>query len=167
MAIAISVNDYLISHQIPFKLVSHPYSETAVQSAISAGIPQRQVAKAVLLEDHQGQRLLAILPADRRLRLNLLGQMLDRSLSVVPEVKAAQRFPDCQFGAVPALGQAYHLMMVVDDTLLEQSQVFFEAGDHQQLVKVMQRDFGKLMLDHRHGQFSIQPEVDYGQRRIN
>ena len=52
MAITFSVNDYLISHQLPFKLVSHPDLETVVLSTINTGTPQRKIAKVVLLEGY-------------------------------------------------------------------------------------------------------------------
>ncbi|USD37368.1 MULTISPECIES: aminoacyl-tRNA deacylase [Ferrimonas] len=166
MGIAISISEYLNQHHIPFRVVSHPYSESALQSAISAGIPQQQVAKAVMLQDHQGRQLMAVIPADRRLRLKRLGELLERDLSLMPEVEASQTFPDCQFGALPALGQAYHVPVVFDEVLQDQQQVFFEAGDHQLLVQLSQRDFGRVMAEDRHGRFSVQPTLDYGQRRL-
>ncbi|BDY06833.1 YbaK/EbsC family protein [Ferrimonas sp. YFM] len=165
MGIAISVSEYLNQQGIPFKVVSHPYTESALQSAISAGIPKQQVAKAVMLEDHEGRHLMAVLPADRRIRLKRLGEIMEREFSLMEEVEAARSFPDCQFGALPALGQAYNLPVVVDDALADQDRVYFEAGDHQLLVQLDKQGFDKVMRKDRHGRFSVQPTLDYGQRR--
>jgi Ala-tRNA(Pro) deacylase len=52
------------------------------------------------------------------------------------------------------LGQAYGLMVLVDETLLDQDEIYFEAGDHTELVHVSGQDFEALMVHAGHGQFS-------------
>jgi Ala-tRNA(Pro) deacylase len=44
---------------------------------------------------------------------------------------------------------------VVDDAVLAQSDVYFEAGDHEQLIHMSMRDFKKLLGDAAHGSFSF------------
>ena len=39
-------------------------------------------------------------------------------------------FIDCEPGAVPALGAAYGLKVIVDDSLAKEPEVFLEGGDH-------------------------------------
>jgi hypothetical protein len=64
---------------------------------------------------------------------------------------AASRVPaDC----VPALGAAYGLKVVVDDSLAQLSDIYFEAGDHSNLVHVSGTSFQKLMANARHGKFT-------------
>jgi Ala-tRNA(Pro) deacylase len=43
--------------------------------------------------------------------------------------------------------------MVVDDSLLSDGDVWFEAGDHEQLVHVAARSFRELLEGCRHGRF--------------
>ena len=61
---------------------------------------------------------------------------------------------DCDTGAVPPIGSAYDLPMVLDRSLRAQPAVWFEGGDHRTLVQVTGSDFGRLMTDAREAVFS-------------
>ena len=63
-------------------------------------------------------------------------------------------FIDCEPGSVPALGAAYGLNVVVDDSLAQQPEIYFEGGDHANLVHVSGTSFRKLMADSKHGRFT-------------
>jgi Ala-tRNA(Pro) deacylase len=52
---------------------------------------------------------------------------------------------------VPALGEAYNVPMLVDESLLRLPDVYFEGGDHEDLVHVAGDDFRALMRHARHG----------------
>jgi Ala-tRNA(Pro) deacylase len=43
--------------------------------------------------------------------------------------------------------------MIVDDTLSEQPDVYFEAGDHMSLIHVTAMAFQRLTAEARHGRF--------------
>ena len=53
-----------------------------------------------------------------------------------------------------ALGAAYGLDVVVDDSLVQLPELYLEAGDHAHLVHISGTNFRKLMHDARHGRFS-------------
>jgi len=55
---------------------------------------------------------------------------------------------------VPALGAAYGLNVVVDDSLAQQPDIYFESGDHTNLVHISGTSFRKLMTDALHGRFT-------------
>jgi Ala-tRNA(Pro) deacylase len=63
-------------------------------------------------------------------------------------------FPDCEPGSVPALGAAYGLDVVVDDSLARQQDLYLEGGDHAHLVHVSGIDFRKLTEGAQHGRFT-------------
>jgi Ala-tRNA(Pro) deacylase len=63
-------------------------------------------------------------------------------------------FPDCEPGSIPALGAAYGLDAVVDDSLSEQQELYLEGGDHAHLVHISGADFRKLTEGAQHGQFT-------------
>jgi Ala-tRNA(Pro) deacylase len=48
---------------------------------------------------------------------------------------------------VPAVGQAYGLRTLLDSNLLDQPEVYLEAGDHETLVRLGGEDFRALMED--------------------
>ncbi|NIR96509.1 MAG: deacylase, partial [Gammaproteobacteria bacterium] len=43
---------------------------------------------------------------------------------------------------------------VLDDSLAEQPDIYFEGGDHEALVHVSSEQFQELMADAEHGRFS-------------
>ena len=55
---------------------------------------------------------------------------------------------------MPPLGAAYSIDNVLDDSLMEESDVYFEADDHRGLVHVSGIDFRKLMTGAPHGDIS-------------
>ncbi|MFO7287974.1 MAG: hypothetical protein C0P79_014055, partial [Gammaproteobacteria bacterium] len=58
----------------------------------------------------------------------------------------------------------YGLDVAVDDALLELDDVYFEAGDHCELVHISGDAFRSLMAAALHGRFS-EPMASYGEGR--
>jgi Ala-tRNA(Pro) deacylase len=154
MSMATRVQEHLLHHSVFYDLRRHAYCENSLRTAQLARIPPQQLAKAVLAEDEQGQRVLAVIPADRRLSLLHLSRALKRRFHLANETCLGDIFDDCVSGAVPALGAAYQLLTVVDDALLRQETVFFEAGDHHALVQLSGKQFRSLLAEAEHGYFS-------------
>jgi prolyl-tRNA editing enzyme YbaK/EbsC (Cys-tRNA(Pro) deacylase) len=72
----------------------------------------------------------------------------------VEKEDAVMLFADCETGAIPALGPAYGVDTIVEDSLLAEAQVYFEAGDHEHLVRMATQDFVRVLGDCPHGQFA-------------
>ena len=67
---------------------------------------------------------------------------------------AALAWPTVVPGAVPPLGDVYGVETLLDEALNSLAHVYFEAGDHERLIKVETEQFKSLMLGVRHGHFS-------------
>jgi len=52
------------------------------------------------------------------------------------------------------LGPAYNLETIIDETLAEQPDIYFEAGDHEQLVHVSGETFETLLGEAQYTDFS-------------
>ncbi|MEE8428134.1 MAG: YbaK/EbsC family protein [Gammaproteobacteria bacterium] len=144
MAIAGTVFRYLTERRIPYDVLSHSHTGSSMETAQVAHIPGVRVAKSVVLEDDHGY-VMVVLPASRRLDLGELHHQLKRPLGLVSERELSALFQDCDMGAVPAVGPAYGIETVVDDTLVEQPDVYMEAGDHEQLIHLSGEDFESLL----------------------
>jgi len=156
MSISTRVGDYLTQQNITFDLINHISSNSSISTAIVSQVPAATIAKAVILEDHQGRHIMAILPADRKISLHKLQDQLESSLHLVPQDTLDKMFVDCDQGAIPAVNQAYHLNGVYDETLEQLTDVYLEGGDHQTLIHLNQHQFAKLMAKTKHGRFSAQ-----------
>ncbi len=153
MTIANRVVDYLIEQGVEFDVISHPYSSTSMETAQFSHVPGDRIAKSVVLEDDRGY-LLAVLPASCRVDLGELHRQTNRNLGLATEYELDALFEDCEPGAVPPLGAVYDMDAIVDDGLAEQSDIYFEAGDHERLIRVSGEAFELLMGDAQHSDFS-------------
>lgn len=148
MTIANTIKHFLDSHGTPYEIVPHPFTSSSYASAKAAHVPADRVAKGVLLKS-EGEYLLAVLPASRRLDLRWLADEIERELELAGEDELATVFSDCAFGAVPAVGPAYGLPTLVESCLRAQPELYFEAGDHEDLVRVDESDYETLLGDVR------------------
>jgi Ala-tRNA(Pro) deacylase len=153
MGIAITLAQYFLDRDVAYELVPHPHTETALASAAASGLPADSVVKSVVLKGADGF-MLALLPASRHIQFDELRQVLGSRVDIASEEQVETLFPDCEPGSVPALGAAYGLNVIVDDSLKGQSDIYLEGGDHANLVHLSGASFQKLMKDARHGQFT-------------
>lgn len=146
MSIATAVKSYLEERAIDYSLVPHPHTLSSMDTAASAHVPGDQLAKAVIVAA-DGTHLMVVVPSDYHVHLGLLHGHLGRQVGLVTEDELAGLFPDCERGAIPSLGQAYGLKTLLDRKLLDETEVYFESGDHRSLVKVSGGSFRALMAD--------------------
>lgn len=160
MGMAMKLSEYLKANGAPYEVLIHPHSSNSMRTARSSNVPAQCVAKAVVLED-ESHRIMAVLPASRRLNIDQL-RSDDHAMHLTPESELTWLFDDCEPGAVPPVGPAYGMETLWDDTLTAQSDIYFEAGDHETLVHMKTRDFISLMKDARHQAFSSDLDEERG-----
>ncbi|HSO07034.1 MAG TPA: YbaK/EbsC family protein [Pelomicrobium sp.] len=153
MAIAETLEKYLNERQVSYDIVNHAKTGSSLRSATVAHVPAHRVAKAVILEDDGGY-LMAVLPAHRHVHLGTLSKCLGRKLGLATEDETRAIFPDCAVGAIPPVGEAYGLATVVDDELAEEPEIFFESGDHEELIHMKTYDFMQLLPNAQHERFA-------------
>jgi Ala-tRNA(Pro) deacylase len=156
MTVASTVQRYLVGQGIGYAILSHPVTGSSSETAQSARISGNCIAKTVVLRDGDDGDgyLLAVVPASHHLDLDLVQGCLGRSVALASEQEIGQLFPDCDLGAIPPLGQAYGLDVVLDDSLAGLDEVCFEGGDHRTLLRVGGKQFREMMSGARHGRFS-------------
>ena len=137
-----------------YELIPHRDSGSSHESAEAAHVDEGHLAKAVVLQDDHGF-VMAVVPADRYLRLHAARDTLDRSaLELAAEEEAESLFADCRPGAIPPVGPAYGLETLLDEGFVNLNHVYLEAGDHRHLVKVPGDAFPKLLAGARSGHYA-------------
>jgi Ala-tRNA(Pro) deacylase len=154
MTIPLTLEKYLNERRISYDLVNHAKTGSSLGSAAKAHVPAHRIAKAVILGD-EGGYLMAVLPAHRHVHVGNLSKRLGRRLGLATEDETRTIFADCDVGAIPPLGEAYGIATVVDDELAEEPEIFFEAGDHEELIHMKTDDFMQLLPNARHERFAI------------
>ncbi len=152
MSIAHTVQAFLQTNEIAYEVLPHRRTAASKETADALHVPAERMAKAVILGDKKGY-LMAVLPSSRHVDVQELSQTLGRDLAVVPEYRLGVLFEDCAFGAVPPLGFAYGMPTVVDDCLVNQPEIYFEAGDHEKVIRISGKEFQQALRKVKRAEF--------------
>ncbi|MDA5194148.1 aminoacyl-tRNA deacylase [Govanella unica] len=149
---AMSMRDYLKDSGIWYEELHHPHEVTASRIAQTSHVAGHRLAKAVMLKGDGGYRL-AVLPSTCKVDLHELSHMLRERIGLATEDEIRTAFADCDIGALPPMGHLYGMKVCLDDGLRSQSDIYFEAGDHETLIHMKGQDFERLMTHAERGQF--------------
>ena len=112
-----------------------------------------QLVVSHLFHDARGF-VMVVLPASHEIALPAVEKSLGRSLHPAKPSEFSDIFFDCPRGVAPPLGVAYGVPTVVDDSLAREGDLYFEAGDREDLVHMTAAEFQGLVADARQGAFS-------------
>ena len=156
MTISTRLDSYLTEHNIPFQVVTHDHSASSITSGSMAKVPLNQIAKAVMLINHEDKKLMAVLPATNKISLSAINNELLGSYKLLDEKLVYDMFSDCEHGAIPPVGDAFNVHMICDELLDELDHVYIEAGDHRQLLRINHENFEKISANSKHIRFSTE-----------
>jgi Ala-tRNA(Pro) deacylase len=122
----------------------HPPAYTAQEQAAVSHIPGRCWAKVVLcIVD--GQPAQAVLPAHYMVDLEQLRVLAGAAmLRLAREDEVADLYPDCEVGAIPPFGTVYGHRMFVEERLVGEPEMVFNAGTHTNALCMHYWDFAEL-----------------------
>ena len=143
-----------LDRNVTYDVLTHDPTMSSTRTAQACHVSGERLAKAIVLR-HDGRYLLAVLPATHHVRLADLKTQIGDDVDLADEDEIKRLFPDCAPGAVPPIGEAYELDVIVDDSIQAQPDVYLEGGDHTTLVHMDQAQFARLMAEARHGRFSV------------
>lgn len=144
---------YLNQSGLPYEVLPHPHSSSSLETAREAHVRPEKFVKPVLLEDERGY-VMAVVPASSRIDLARLCEQMHRDFELASESEIDELFPDCASGAMPPIGAPYRIATVYEDSLAGLRDVYFEAGDHEDVVHMRAGDFLTLLDGALHGHFS-------------
>lgn len=153
MTIARKLQDYIDSEGIDYDTLAHHRTATTSQTAEAAHVPGNRLAKSVVVH-HETGYVLAVVPASHRVELSTLQEVMNRRLGLASEEEVSELFSDCETGAVPPIGSAYGVAVILDESLDRASDVYFEGGDHRTLVHMSGPNFRNLTKDAQVARFS-------------
>jgi Ala-tRNA(Pro) deacylase len=111
-------------------------------------IPGRDVAKTVLLRANLNggrQFVVAVLPATKQIDFDRAAQLIHGGkLQLATEVEIGEHCPDCEFGVLPPFGSRYGMKTIVDSSLAEDEEIWFEGNTHNEAVRMKFDDFQQL-----------------------
>ncbi len=146
-----ALRSYLDERHIDYTLINHSLSYTAQETAQSAHIPGREIAKTVVVRI-DGTAAMVVQPATSKVHLGKLKKLTGaENVSLADERDLGELFPDCELGAMPPFGNLYGMHVYVDESLTHDEEIAINAGSHTELIKLAYRAFESL----------VHPEVVY------
>jgi Ala-tRNA(Pro) deacylase len=130
--------------RVPYELIPHEQTMTALAEARAVGAEPQDVAKTLVLESDTGF-VRAVLPASERIDLRKVRELLGvHEVELATEATLAGAYPDFELGAVPPLGGPANDPVLIDRRLTTRDAVVFEAGRHDESVRVKPSDLVAL-----------------------
>lgn len=166
MSISLPLRQYLSAKNVAYDVIAHRCTASSMRTAKASQIPGECLAKGVVLRtEHElhgdcfcqpshSSYILAVLPASHRINLQELRTQLGFDVVLANEHEVEDLFEDCSPGAIPPIGECYGLDVVVDESVVDQPEVYLEAGDHETLVHLRRDQFARLMETARRERFS-------------
>lgn len=135
------VTQFLEEKRVPFGTIVHPLSYTALDTAEAEYAHPHGFAKAVMVRI-KGLDAMFVIPADTKLDLfKLSTEFGTENIRIEKEKDFDPLFADCERGAMPPLGVMYQIPTYVDMQLLENKEIIFNGGSHEQSIRMTLSDY--------------------------
>ena len=146
MPIPAHISRFLDSRNIAYQSYTHSRSYTAQGTAQAQHISGKKVAKVVMVITDKNKLVMAVVPANHRVDLDRLRRSLhSRYIRLATEEEFKDVFPECELGAMPPLGNLYHLDVWIDEKLKSCPTISFNAGTHAEIIQMFFADFERLV----------------------
>ncbi len=139
------VTDYLENHNVSYHSYNHPPAVTAQEIAQSAHIPGTLLAKTVIVNG-DGNLAMAVLPANQKINPQKLQDIMGaKQLRIAGEYEFRDRFPHCETGGMPPLGDLYGMKVYMERGRMNDDWIAFNAGTHTEVIKMDTGVFRRLV----------------------
>ena len=145
MALLEKLRVFLDENHAEYTHTIHPQAYTARELASAEHLPNREVAKTVVIFGDNKYHMVVV-PANRLVDF----QEVRHTLSLVharlaTETEIGELFPDCELGAMPPMGNLYGMPVYLDEALAEEKTIVFNAGTHRDVVHMRTDEYRTLV----------------------
>lgn len=128
-----------------FRVIEHEAEGRSEKISVIRGNRPEQAAKAMVLDVRGGgggrRSVLAILPGNARLDFSAVAQVFDARKAGFASPDSAQQVTGCVMGSVPPFSLNPDVGIVVDEDLLKNETLFFNAGRLDRSMELDTRDW--------------------------
>jgi Ala-tRNA(Pro) deacylase len=129
--------EWLRSNGIEYELHEHREAFTAQATARAEGVDPRTFAKVVVVRADDDRRAMVVLDAPDHLDMRKAREALGaKNVHLLSEEELAAMAPDCEVGAIPAVGSLFGLPVHADHAVRDDARISFNAGSHRHAVRV-------------------------------
>ena len=139
------VTEFLDDSSVSYEVVEHEPAFTAQQMAALEHESGKYVAKPVIVKA-DGEFMMCVLAACYKIDLGALKSQLGaKKVELADENDIGEIFDDCELGAEPPFGNLYDLPVIMDKALEDDDHILFQAGTHEQAIRLDMKDYRKLV----------------------
>jgi Ala-tRNA(Pro) deacylase len=139
------LKEFLDRNDVPYETIPHAPAYTTEAVAAAAQIPPRQVAKTVMVKI-DGEMAMVVLEAPDKVDVERLREVTGaETVGLAEEEEFTDLFPNCEPGAMPPFGNLWGMRVFVDQRLREDEVIAFNAGTHDELVRLAYGAFERLV----------------------
>ncbi len=139
---------FLDENDVKYVTIKHSSAYTSQEIAASAHLPGKEFAKTVMFKIN-GSMAMAVLPASYHVDFEVMQEIFGtKDVKLALEAEFNYLFPDCELGAMPPFGNLYEMEVFVSESLAEDEEIAFNAGNHTEMIKLKYADFERLVQPH-------------------
>jgi len=136
---------FLDENKVKYVTIKHSSAYTAQEIAAKTHVSGKNFAKTVMVKVDR-KMVMTVLPASYQVDFTLLEEVFGTyHVSLATESEFKYIFPDCEVGAMPPFGNLYDMEVFVAETLAEDNEIAFNAGNHTEMIKLKYADFARLV----------------------
>jgi Ala-tRNA(Pro) deacylase len=139
-----NLQNFLDEQGVHYRLSHHDPAFTSQDLAAREHVPGRKVIKPVVVRA-DGEWVMCALPASYRVDLaELRNQLRADEVSLADEMTLARLFPSCELGAEPPIGRLFGMPTLMDESLVADDMVTFQAGTHTDAVTMPLSEYRRI-----------------------
>jgi Ala-tRNA(Pro) deacylase len=139
-----TLRSFLDQQGVRYQWLHHDTAYTAQDLAQREHMSGKKVVKPVLIEA-DGRFVLCALSAAYHVDLERIREELNaEEARLADELTLAQLCPECEIGAEPPIGALFGIPTMMDESLSDEPEVLFQAGTHQDAVKMPFSDYIRI-----------------------
>lgn len=164
MSIAASIKRYLDHRRIFYKLHALPAADSFLRATQKIHVPTNALVQGTVLCDRFGL-VLAITSTDRSLDLDALSRLMGRTFERASTAQIRAVFKDCDIEHIAPLGEPYGVRAIIDDSLVDLTDVYFVAGTKTHIIHTNSKNFFQLQGNAwlGHGFTVVNPQTELAQ----
>jgi len=142
------ITELLAVQQCWYEHIPHQPTYSAQRLAHELHVPGREIAKTVLLRagiNGRHQFIVAVVPANKTVDFKRAAKLVRAGkVQLATELEIAAQCPDCDFGVLPPFGSRYGMKTIVDSSLAQDEEIWFEGNTHKDAIRMKFDDFQRL-----------------------
>lgn len=139
-----NLQSYLDEQGVHYRVSHHDPAYTSQDLAAAEHVPGGRVVKPVIIKADNAWVMCA-LPASHRIDLEELRTQLNvDKVSLADEATLRQLCPDCELGAEPPIGKLFGMPTLIDESLVADDTVTFQAGTHTDAVTMPLAEYRRI-----------------------